>query len=130
MNSFKEFFLLENNFQEQFRNKLEKKYLSLKFEILNMIDKQLDGDIVKVQDFMERYVSEDSEEVLEGFIEDAEIFDFYLKYQNDVDQILADNDFYDEKVSVESLYGYVIEGTFEAVVMAMEEMLNEIYGND
>jgi hypothetical protein len=115
---------------DELRDKVSNTYTSLKRGILELLDKQLDGDITKVQDFIDSYVNEDSEEVLEGFIEDADIFDFYLKYQNDVDQILADNDFYDEEVGVESLYGYVIEGTFAAVVMAMEAMQNEIYGNE
>lgn len=121
---------LNEAISEELRDKMSNTYTSLKRGILELLDKQLDGDITKVQDFIERYVSEDSEEVLEGFIEDAQIFEFYLKYQNDVDQILKDNDYYDNDVEVESLYDYVIEGTFEAVVIAMEEMRNEIYGNE
>lgn len=131
INSFNEFFSSENkileNFQDQFKNKIENEYLSLKRGILELLDKTLGSDLSKLQNFMNSYIDPESEEILEGLVDDAEIFDFYLKYQSDVDQILLDNDYYDDPPEVESLYDYVIDGTFDAVVYCMEEMKKELF---
>jgi len=108
-------------------NKFGSTYGSLKRGILDLIDKKFKGDETKVRDFMEKYVDPDSEEVLEGLIEDADLLDFYFKMQSDVDQILLDNNYYDDPPEVESLYDYVIDGTFDAVVYCMEEMLKELF---
>ena len=119
---------INEGFQDELGGKLSDKYLSLKKGILDLLDGTLKSDITKLQDFMDTYIDTDSEEIIEGFIEDADIFDFYLKYQSDVDQILLDNNYYDDKPEVESLYDYVIDGTFDAVVYCMEEMKKELYG--
>ena len=114
--------------------KISDKYLSLKRGILELLDNTLDGDIIRLEDFISDYIDawkndlSEPEEIMDGFIEDAEIFDFYLKYQSDIDQILSDNDYYDEKPGVESLYDYVIHGTRDAVVYCMDDIKNEIFG--
>lgn len=120
--------LLFENFQEQLGKKFSDKFMSLKRGILELLDKALNSDMTKLQDFINKFIDPESEEVLDGFVEDAEIFDFYLKYQSDVDQILSDHNYYDDLPEVESLYDYVIDGTFDAVVYCMEEMKKELYG--
>jgi len=125
MDSFNEF--LNENFEEQFNNKIGSKYQSLKKGLIKLLNNQLSGDATKVQNFIDVYIETDSNEVLEGFVEDADIMDFYLKHQSDVDQILADNNYYDDPPDVTSLYDYIIDGTFDAVVYCMEDMKKEIY---
>lgn len=112
---------------KELENKIGNNFVSLKRGILDLIDKKFNGDETKVQNFMNTYVDPNSDEILEGLIEDADIFDFYLKMQSDVDQILLDNNYYDDPPEVESLYDYVIDGTFDAVVYCMEEMLKEMF---
>ena len=112
---------------KELESKLGSTYVSLKRGILDLIDKKFNGDETKVQNFMTTYVDPNSEEVLDGLIEDADLFSHYLKFQSDIDQILLDHDYYDDPPEVESLYDYVIDGTFDAVVYCMEEMLKELY---
>lgn len=114
-------------FQDEIEPKLSNKYMSLKRGILELLDRELNGDITKLQNYIDNFVDPESEEVLDGFVEDADIFDFYLKYQADIDQILLDHKYYDDLPEVESLYDYVIDGTFDAVVYCMEEMKEELY---
>jgi hypothetical protein len=115
-------------FADELKGKLSDKYTSLKRGILELLDKELQGDVTKLQNYLESYTDEESEDVLDGFVEDAEIFDFYLKYQADVDEILLDHDYYADPPGVESLYDFVIDGTFDAVVYCMQEMQKELYG--
>lgn len=125
---------MNESFKDELKDKISDKYLSLKHGILELLDNTLDGDIIRLEDFIIDYIEawkndlSEPEEIMDGFIEDAEIFDFYLKYQADIDQILSDNDYYDEKPGVESLYDYVIHGTRDAVVYCMDDIKNEIFG--
>lgn len=118
---------INEKFEDELKSKFSQKYLSLKKGILELLDKQLDGDITKLEDFIQNYVDPDSDEIIEGLVEDADIFDFYLKYQSDVDQILLDNKYYEDTPDVESLYDYVIDGTFDAVVYCLKDMQDELY---
>jgi hypothetical protein len=120
--------IINEGFEDELRGKLSDKYLSLKRGILDLLDKALNSDATKLQDFVNKFIDPESEEILDGFVEDADIFDFYLKYQSDIDQILLDHNYYDDLPEVESLYDYVIDGTFDAVVYCMEEMKKELYG--
>jgi hypothetical protein len=118
------------SFEGDYKSKLSHKYTSLKRGILDILDKTLNSDATKLQGFMEDYIDPESNEILEGFVEDADIFDFYLKYQADIDQILKDREYYNDPPEVESLYDYVIDGTFDAVVYCMEDMKKELFDND
>lgn len=119
---------INEGFQDELGGKLSDKYLSLKKGILDLLDNTLKGDITKLQGFMDSYIDPESESLLEGFVEDADIMDEYLKHQSDVDQILLDYNYYDDSPEVESLYDYVIDGTYDAVVYCMGEMRTELFG--
>ena len=118
---------VNEGFDDELKGKLSDKYTSLKRGILELLDKTLGSDTTKLQTFINSYVDPNSDEILEGFVEDAQIFDVYLKYQSDVDQILLDNNYYDDPPEVESLYDYVIDGTFDAMVYCMEEIKKDLY---
>jgi hypothetical protein len=121
---------LNEGFEEELKEKLSDKYMSLKKEILRLLNDQLKGDVTKVQSFIEDYIKPESTEIIEQITEDSQIFDTYLKFQPDIDQILADNNYYDDPPEVNSLYDYVIDGTYDAIVYCMEDMKKELYGNE
>jgi len=127
--SFNQMFVepVNEGFSEELEGKLSDKYLSLKRGILDLLDKTLNSDTTKLQNYIDTYIDPNTDEVLDGFVEDADIFDFYLKYQADVDQILDDNNYYSDSPDVTSLYDYVIDGTFDAVIYCMEDMKKELY---
>lgn len=128
--TFGELFPIKEGFQNELETKLSETYISLKRGILELLDNHLNGDITKLQDFIEKFIEDDSEEIIEGFIEDADIFDFYLKYQSDIDHLLQDKSYYNDSPDVESLYDYVIDGTYDAVVYCLEDIKEELYGNE
>lgn len=88
-------------------------------EIREMIEKSLgSGDERVAGDFIRAYNRSPEENVIEGLINDSDVYDFYLMWRSDIDDILSAVNFFDEvpsEVKVYSLYDYIIRGTMRAV---------------
>ncbi len=115
---------------DSFEEKITGQYKSLKRGILELIDSTISSsELVKYQNFINKYIKE-SDVVIDGFVEDNDIFNFYLKYKGDVDELLVDKEFFDKTArdnDVFSLYDYVIVGTKEAVLDGMKVLQEEIF---
>jgi len=94
-------------------------YSDIKEEVGEMIEKSLKtSDSKTLEDFISAYVREPDETQIEGLINDSDVYDFYLKWRNDIDEILSGVNFYDEvpsEMSCFSLYDYIIKGTKKAI---------------
>lgn len=95
------------------------KYSELRSEISELIQNSLKTEDVKtVDDFISAFLKNPEESQIEGLINSSDIYDFYLKWRDDIDTILSDVRFYDEipsELKVFSLYDYVIAGTKKAI---------------
>lgn len=95
------------------------RFSDLKEELLEMMKKSLGSESNKViQDFIEAYNREPEENVIEGLINDSDVYEFYLMWRTDIDDILSSVNFFDEipsEMKVFSLYEYIIQGTKRAV---------------
>ena len=95
------------------------KYSELKEEISELIKSSLKTSDEKVyNDFIEAEIKSPDDTQIEGLINDSDIYEFYLKWGNDIDDILSDINFYDEvpsEIKVFSLYDYIIKGTKKAI---------------
>lgn len=95
------------------------KYTELKDELTEMIKASLNTEDDKTfEDFIDAYNKNPEETQIEGLINDSDIYEFYLKWRNDIDDILSDINYYDEvpsELKVFSLYEYVIQGTKKSV---------------
>ena len=84
-----------------------------------MIKKSLKSEDEKVfNDFIESSIKEPEDVQIEGLINDSDIYEFYLKWRNEIDDVLSDINYYDEVPSenkVFSLYDYIIQGTKKSV---------------
>lgn len=124
---------LNEDLSNELSQKLSDDYLSLKKGILDIIEKSIDNpeELINVQNFIHNYINEETEETLSDFVEDAEIYDFYLKYQVDIDDLLQEEiDFFNnvpKDEGIYSLYDYVIFGTKEAVKEAMKKIYEEVF---
>ena len=130
MKNFNQYFKLNEDLDSDLRDKLSD-YKSLKRGILDLIEKTVEESekLINVQNYMKDY-EDDEDIILEDFVENNDIYDFYLKYQTDIDSILSDNDFYDKspsELSVFSLYDYVINGTKEAVKICIQDMYDDLF---
>jgi hypothetical protein len=99
-------------------------YTDLQEDLKEMIEKSLNTSDQKTsEDFIEAYLRDSEKNQIEGLINDSDIYEFYLKYRNNIDQILSEINFYEEKPSDMdsfSLYDYIIVGTKKAI----KEVLN------
>lgn len=91
----------------------------LKSEIIDKIIKSLKSEDKEVFDeFISAYIEDDEKNKIQGLINDADVYEFYLSYRNEIDELLSDINFYDEspsKINSFSLYDYLVKGTLEAI---------------
>jgi hypothetical protein len=94
-------------------------YKDLQEEITELIKKSLKSEDEKVfDDFIESSTKDPDEVQIESLINDSDIYDFYLKWRNEIDDVLSDINYYDNIPSenkVFSLYDYIIQGTRKAI---------------
>jgi hypothetical protein len=106
----------------------------IKSEIKEFIEKSINStDEEMVSDFIDSYVRNPDETEIEGLINDSEVYDFYLKYRNDIDEILSNINFYDEipsEMNSFSLYDYVIRGTKKAIEEIVSMISQEVQGEN
>ena len=105
----------------------DSKYTEIKEEIQSMIDKKKKKSGGELKTFIESFEKNPEDVKIEGFINDSDIYEFYLKFRNDVDEILNNLNFYDEsptEVNAFGLYEYVIKGT-ERAFMEVVKMINK-----
>lgn len=131
MKNFAQYFKINEDLNDDVKDKLSNDYKSLKSGILELLENTVEepDKLLNVQNYMDDYINND-DVILENFVENNDIYEFYLAYQSDIDSILSDNEFYDKnpsELSIFSLYDYVIEGTKESVKLCMEEMYNELF---
>lgn len=107
----------------------EDKYVTFKDAVKEMINNTIkESDKFKTKkDFIKDYLNDDTEQTIIGFVENSDIFDFYLKYQVDIDDYLNNElDYFSEppeQNNVFSLYDYIINGTKYAVDEFLSELL-------
>jgi hypothetical protein len=99
-------------------------YEEVKKDLGELIEKSLKTSDQKTQkDFISAYLRDPDKTQIEGLINDSDIYEFYLKYRNTVDEVLSDSNFFEEKPSdMESfgLYDYVVNGTKKAIKSFLE----------
>jgi ClpP class serine protease len=103
------------------------KFTELKDEVKKMIDNTISKSGGEFASFVESFEKNPEDVKVEGFINDSDVYDFYLKFRNDIDEILNNLKFYDEaptEVNAFGLYEYVIKGT-ERAFMEVVKMINK-----
>jgi hypothetical protein len=131
MKRFSDYHSINETLEQQLKDKLSEDYKSLKRGILDLLDKTLKTDkLVDVQNFIDGYIKNPEKTTIEGFVDDADIFDFYLKYQNNIDEACTNNKYFENapmKNNMYSLYDIVIDGSRFAVLQCMKIMKNELF---
>jgi len=94
------------------------KYSDIKEEIKSMIEKTIEKSGGEFKSFVESFLKTPDDVKIEGLINDSDIYDFYLKSRNDIDEILNNSKFFDEvpsELNSFGLYDYMIKGTQRAI---------------
>ena len=101
------------------------KFTELKDEVKKMIEDTISKSGGEFKSFIESFEKNPEDVKVEGFINDADIYEFYLKFRNDIDELLNGVKFYDQaptEVNAYGLYEYTIKGT-EKAFMEVVKML-------
>jgi hypothetical protein len=94
------------------------KFTEIKDEVKSMIEKTIEKSGGELNQFVESFNKNPEDVKIEGFINDSDIYEFFLKWRNDIDEVLNDIKFFDEnpvEINAIGLYDYVIKGTERAV---------------
>ena len=83
----------------------DSKYTEVKEEIQKMIENTIQKSGGELNTFIESFEKNPEDVKIEGFINDSDIYDFYLKFRNDVDEILNNIKFYDEAPTEVNAFG-------------------------
>lgn len=94
------------------------KYTEVTDEVKKMIEKTIEKSGGEFKSFVESFVKNPEDVKIEGLINDSDIYDFYLKYRNQIDEVLNTVKFYGEtpeSINVFGLYDFIIKGTQKAI---------------
>ena len=112
-----------NEANEEVQKVDSSKYTEIKGEIKSMIEKTIEKSGGEFASFVDKFVKEPEEVKIEGLINDSDLYDFYLKFRNDIDEILNDIKFFGNapsEVNAIGLYDYMIKGTQKAIEEAVK----------
>jgi deoxyribodipyrimidine photolyase len=101
------------------------KYTELKEEVKSMIEKTIEKSGGEFKSFVDKFIKSPEDVKIEGFINDSDIYEFYLKFRNDIDELLNDVKYFNEVPSESNtfgLYDYIINGTEKAVSQIVKEL--------
>lgn len=93
------------------------KYGDIIEEIKEMIQNTVDESGGEFSSMLSSYKQNPKDVKIRGFINDSDIYDFYLKWRNDIDEILNDINWFDDSPTEKNafgLYEYTIRGTEKA----------------
>jgi hypothetical protein len=115
----------ETETQEVDKPQSDNKYTELKEEVKSMIEKTIEKSGGEFESFKDKFVKSPEDTKIEGFINDSDIYEFYLKFRNDIDELLNSVKYFDEVPSESNtfgLYDYIISGTERAVIEAVKTL--------
>jgi hypothetical protein len=101
------------------------KFTELKEEIKSMIEKTIEESGGEMSEFIKSYLKNPEDVKVNGFINDSDIWEFYLKWRNDIDETLNDINFFDEVPTEQNafgLYEYIIKGTEKAFMEMVRQL--------
>jgi deoxyribodipyrimidine photolyase len=101
------------------------KYTELKDEVKSMIEKTIEKNGGEFKSFVDKFIKSPEDVKIEGFINDSDIYEFYLKFRNDIDELLNNIKYFNEVPSESNtfgLYDYIINGTEKAVSEIVKEL--------
>lgn len=95
------------------------KFVDVIEDLKSMIENTINKSGGELKSFINSYIKNPEDVKIEKLINDSDIYDFYLKWRNDIDEVLSDINFFDELPTENNafgLYEYVIKGTQRAIL--------------
>lgn len=128
MKNFYQYF--KESVTSDFKNKISGDFNAPKKYLIDLIDKTIElKDLIELQNFIEEYTIGKDSISISKLTNDNEYYEFYLKYQTDIDEILSTEGFFEKipaKLPVYSLYDYIVVGCKYAVIELLKMLKEDI----
>lgn len=122
-------FKIFESIKENHIDSLSEDNRDLKADILDLIENTIQTDSKEaLKEFIESYLKGDSK--IEGFINDADIYEFYLKYTDSIDAILESIDYFSRVPKDDNIFGvyqYIIESTKKSMDKILKDIRYDIF---
>lgn len=83
------------------------------------VKKKIEGTIEKnggeFKSFIEKYIKTPQDVAIEGLINDDQVYDFWLSYENEIDSLLNESGYFKNPPKEIGVYKYVIDSTKKAI---------------
>lgn len=119
---------IDNNFSEDYKD-----FKNDLVDIINKILEENSDESVKNDDllnFINEYINDGKTSTkIDSLNDDNDVFNFYLKHQSDIDELLNKSGYMDKSLkenNVFSLYDVIIDGTKQSIIEILSIMKKEI----
>ena len=110
-----------------------KKKVSGPDEIKTAVKEKIESNIKKsggeYSAFVDKFAKDPESVQIEGLISDDQIYDFWMKFENDIDELLNGVGFFDQSpvsMNVIGVYKYVVSSAREAINLVVGMLRDEI----
>ncbi len=103
--------------------------IEFKQSVSEMIEKSVNStDSTVIDEFIDSYLKDPETTNIEGLINDSDVWDYYVKWTSEIDEVLNKIKWFDEIPSENNTYGvydFVIKSTKQAVKETISDIKNE-----
>jgi hypothetical protein len=113
------------SFRDETQGTSSQQYPEFEEELKEMVTKTVNNTGGNINDFINSFNRQPDDYPIEGLINDSDIYDFYLKWRIEIDSILLNTDYFNEKPSDNNIYGlyeFTIGGTKRAVIEIVKNL--------
>lgn len=110
------------NESEEISNKDTSSYDNLKDDVKEKIENTIEKNGGEFKSFIDKFKQNPEDVKIEGLINDDQLYDFWLKYENEIDEILNQVNFFDKSpkdLKIIGVYKYIMV----SVQLAIEEIV-------
>lgn len=105
-------------------------YESIKQDLLNKVESSVNSnDSSLINEFIGSYITNSEDTNIEGLINDSDIYEFYLKYVNEIDEVLNSINYFENSPESEGtlgLYDFLVKGTNVALVELIKMIKSDL----
>lgn len=130
-------FILENISYDKVKKSLKEDNLDIKINLIELIENNIkvpeneNVNLKDIENFINDYLSSGKDANMIGDLtEDVDVFNFYLKFETEINEILNKNGYMDKSLkqnNVFSLYDTIIDGTKESIILFLKNIKSELF---
>jgi len=106
------------NESDEISNKDTSSYDNIKLDIKEKIEKTIENSGGEFKSFVDKFKQNPDDVKIEGLINDDQLYDFWLKYENEIDEILNGINFFDKSprdLNIIGVYKYIMVSVQSAI---------------